>query len=281
MFIKNKGIYLAAVFTFLVGCTSNLVPPSLEQGIPESSKVKAISLLKESMEAQGYGNIIEQKAYEFTFTDTWQGFMGTMGKLWPQNKSRLKLTLPIYKFEGHIEYLDGEEKGFQASIINDNYSVLDTNNQYRAMEEHDKKVVFGIEAYKFFGEIAPSMLTCDFLGYVGEEEYRGQKYDVVFGTWKTLEANDETDHFLVYINKETKLIDRTTYTIRENYMAMPGDGMLYGNLVYEDYRNIEGLMVAHKQYIFDFDVEDDFEDYLHFIEIEDFKFIDIEKTPFK
>lgn len=264
----------------LVGCTANLLPTKLKTGISDSSKEKAIELIKESMKAQGYGNIADQKAYQITATDTWQGFMGKMGKLWPQKISKIKLTYPIDVFDGQVEYLDGKRKGFKAALRNGKYYEMGEDSQFRVAKKRNKKVIFGIEAYKFFTQISSGMLSCDFLGYVGEEVYRGKKYDVVFGTWESLKPNSKYDQFLIYINKETKLIDRATYTIRQNYMPMPGDDMLYGNIVYQDYKDVDGFKVPFKQTVFDFDVENKLEDFLHEFVIEKFEFIDVNEIQF-
>jgi len=279
---KSHKIWVISLLTvFFIGCTSNLLPTKLKSGISDESKKKAEELLKESVEAQGYGNIADKQAYRLIATDTWRGFMGTMGKIWPQKKSKLKFTYPIDVFDGQVEYLGGKKKGFKAAIRNDTYYVMGEDGKYKEVKKRNKKVIFGIEAYKFFTQIAQSMLSCEYLGYGGEEEYRGKNYDLVFGTWGSIEPNPNYDHFLIYINKETKLIDRATFTIRENYMPMPGDGMLYGNIVYQDYRDVDGLKVPFKQTIFDFDVAKKLEKYLHEFVIEEFEFIDIEETQFE
>lgn len=48
--------------------------------------------------------------------------------------------------------------------------------------------------------------------------FRGQKYNLVFCTWKETKAYEENNHYVVWINKETGIMDFVQYTIRESFL---------------------------------------------------------------
>ena len=50
---------------------------------------------------------------------------------------------------------------------------------------------------------------------IGESQYNGNTYDRAFATWKSLEANSEVDQYIVLIDKDTRIIRRIEFTVRE------------------------------------------------------------------
>ena len=56
-------------------------------------------------------------------------------------------------------------------------------------------------------------------------------------TWGSLELNRELDQYIIYINKESGLIDRIEYTIRDM------GGFATGATNFIDYQLVDGVMV--------------------------------------
>ena len=269
-----KFSFFTAVIISTIGCASNLLPQNLEGGISAESREKAYAILQESRKAQGQKNLEDKAAYRITGVDTWKGILGTIGKPWHQNRTHLQFTFSIQDFDGQVEYLDGDMKGYTAAYMGKEFYLKNEDGQYEKQEKINKAVVFGIEALKFLGEALEGVLSAEYIGYEGEEEYRGRNCDVIYATWKSIEPNDEFDQYRIYINQETKLVERLEYTIRKNYMWMPGDAILYGNAVYDDYRDVGGYKIPFVQTVFAFSVNDDIDNNLHQLVIEDVEYLD-------
>jgi len=109
------------------------------------------------------------------------------------------------------------------------------------------------------------------ISYAGEKEMRGKKYDLVFCTWNTSEPHQEADQYIAWINKETGLMDFTQYTIRENYLKVPGGKSLCGGVEFSDFKNIEGVLIAHEQTVYTAKLKKKKKN-LHQLIISDFKF---------
>jgi hypothetical protein len=88
------------------------------------------------------------------------------------------------------------------------------------------------------------------ISYAGEDEIRGQKYDLVFCTWESTEPHMEHDQYLAWINKKTGLMDFTQYTIRESYLKPPGYKMIGGGVEFTDFKAIDGITIPHEQLVY-------------------------------
>jgi len=277
---REKIIRIAFIFLFgqiafinFTGCAVNLLPKNLKEDISLDSKNKAKALLDQAKEAQGFQHLEEKNGFSVVAVDTWRGFLGSMGKLWPNKKTKLEMNFSLKKFDGNVKYLDGKKEGFTAAMVGEKYWVKASTGKYEKQKKPNKKVKFGIEAYHWFFEIANGISRAEIMGYVGEEEYNGKKYDIVFATWKTKEPNKRFDQYLIWINKDTHLIERATYTIRENYLPGPS---VYGNIVYSDFREVDGFKVPFIQTVFAFDVKKNMKKFVHQFIIEKFEFKDFE-----
>ena len=71
--------------------------------------------------------------------------------------------------------------------------------------------------------------------YAGESLRNGNKYDLVFATWKDAKPLKDTDQYLIWINKETGLIDRVEFSVRDVMK------WIKGGLDFVDYQDFNGL----------------------------------------
>lgn len=60
-----------------------------------------------------------------------------------------------------------------------------------------------------------TMNSANIKEYVGTRKWNGQYYDLIFATWGTMEPNLTTDQYIIWINKNTGLIDRFDATGRD------------------------------------------------------------------
>ena len=110
------------------------------------------------------------------------------------------------------------------------------------------------------------------ISYAGQKEFRGQMYDLVFCTWKTKKPHKEHDQYLVWVNKKTGTMDIVQYTIRENYLKMPGAQMMGGAIEFANFKEVNGIVIPFTQYVYAIKPKKKQERYLHRLEISQFEF---------
>jgi hypothetical protein len=82
--------------------------------------------------------------------------------------------------------------------------------------------------------------TAAIVADIGEARDGGETYDRVFATWGSVEAHMEHDQYIVWVNRDSGLIDRFEYTVRDF------GGVAAGVTHYSDYRRIDGVMIPHR-----------------------------------
>lgn len=263
-------VFLASIF--LQGCMADLRTNLVKNdGLTSENVNKGKALLRSAWQKQGFDKLKNHTVYSFKGNDTWKGMMGKMGKVWPENESELAFKYQIGTFDGQVSFLSGKRKGEIAGLQNWQY-YESTNQAKPEFKELNKRIGFGLAAFQYFTEMIGRLKDAPIIGYAGEDELRGIKYDLVFITWHKSEPHKEADQYIAWINKETGLLDFAQYTIRENYLKAPGGGAVYGGVEFSDFRNIEGVMIAHEHSVYSFNLKEKKEKNLHQLLISDFQF---------
>ncbi len=213
----------------------------------QASEAKAMALLEESVSAQGFGVMQQKNVYEFTATDHWPGMMGNMVKLWPEQETKLRFRHNFNTFDGSGLFLSGERAGdligvqswtfYEQKKGSDQLINADTGTEDNSLE-------FGMVVFHYFLELPYRLQNAPIKRYYGERSLRGQKYDLVFASWGSESPNPEHDQYILWINKSTKLVDYSVYTLRDN--NNPITRQKYGSIAYLDYRDVEGFKVPFK-----------------------------------
>jgi hypothetical protein len=268
---------LGILFTgaiLIQSCNADLRTSLIKKGgITPKSINKGKELLEKSWKTQGLDKLKDHKVYSYKGDDTWRGMLGTMGKVWPNKKIKSEFKYLIGTFDGQVSFLDGKASGTKAGLQNWNYYEIN-NQSDTVFKKPNKRIRFGISAYQYFNEMSDRLKKVPVISYAGEEQLRGNSYDLVFCTWNTEKPQKEVDQYIVWINKKTGLIDFTQYTIRDNYLKMPGYKMMYGSVEYSNYKNIDGILIAHEQTVYIFKPKKKQKKNLHLLTITDFKFDD-------
>ena len=122
------------------------------------------------------------------------------------------------------------------------------------------------------------MREAPIISYAGEASFRGQAYDLVFCTWQSPEPHMEHDQYVVWINKETSLLEFAQFTIRDSYLKAPGYKKIGGAIEFTDLREIEGIRIPHQQIIYGFNLKENPKKYLHKLDMTNFKFDAFEES---
>lgn len=105
--------------------------------------------------------------------------------------------------------------------------------------KRDDTIEFFLPTYHYFFEFPFRIQSATVVHDVGEARKNGRSYDRVFATWNSLAVNSEVDQYIVWINRESGLIDRIEYTVREF------GGAAAGATVFRDYRSVDGVQIPH------------------------------------
>lgn len=198
-------------------------------------------LLEESITAMGYNNFSKYESYsvknEFTWHFPWVAM--PLNSL-PGNKKNKEsiFRFAVNTFDGQIEYLEGRKKGDIHGI--QSWQSYEQTNDNALKFEKDSRRNWGLASYHYLIEAPFRLQQAPIIKYAGEKEFEGKTYDLVFLTWGTDKPHKEHDHWLIYINKETKFIDLTHLTIRDFWMPFPPN-MAQGTVRFLERVNVNGI----------------------------------------
>lgn len=273
-------IFLIAIFSQSCGIYDLRSKDIKRNGIQQVNIDKGKQLLDKAWKAQGMDKLSNHKTYSYNGKDTWKGMMGTMGKIWKDKNTELTFQSKIGTFDSQVTFLDGKDRGTSSGL--QNWKFYDLNNDKTTFSDKDAKKnrrkVFGIAAYQYFGEMIDRLRNVPIISYAGEKEFRGQQYDLVFCTWYKPEPHMEHDQYMVWINKKTGLMDYTQYTIRESYLKPPGYKKIGGAVEFTDLKDVDGILIPHHQIVYAMTLRKKQKKNLHELIISDFKFDSFEES---
>ncbi len=266
----NTYVLSVALLFLLASCKSDLRTKMVkEHGITDELTQQGKDILQKAWNTHGLNTLNKHTVYAFNGQDTWKGVLGSVGKVWPEKKMNLEFKYKIGSFDGQVKYLSGKHKGEIKGLQNWNYYEIDQDTTFI---KPNSRVQFGISAYQYFTEMIDRLKHAPIILYAGEGEMRGEKYDLVFCTWESVKPNKDMDQYIAWVNKKTGLLEFTQFTIRENFLKMPGGKMVYGGVEYSNLKSIDGILVPHTQTIYSFNLKTNAKRFLHKLEVSDFKF---------
>lgn len=274
--MKRRNIKLfsiaAIAIIFLQGCMADLRTSLVKkEGLTDQHVAKGKELLEKAWKKQGFDKLDGRQVYSYNGQDTWQGAMGRMGKIWPELKADLHFKYKIGTFDGQANFENGARKGDFVGLQNWNYYEGSTEGDIE-FQPQDKRITFGLAAFQYFGEMIGRLKEAPIISYAGKGTMKGKSYDLVFCTWNTPKPHQNADQYIAWINEETGLMEYTQYTIRENYLKMPGGRMFFGGVEFGDFRNIDGVLIPHEHTVYALKLKEKKSKNLHQLLISDFEF---------
>ncbi len=265
------------VFVLFSGCSmADLRPTGIRHtGLVPDAERQGRALLDAAWERQGFAHLEKRQTYTIVAEDHWKGMMGRMGKVWPESKSSLRLNYAIGSFDGQVTFLDGKARGLTAGLQSWQYYEEPEGGALEFRDEANERIAFGLSAYQYFFELADRLRRAPIMTYAGEKEWKGQRFDLVFVTWDRLESHMEHDQYLLWISRDTGLLEYAEYTLRDNYLRMPGSKIFYGSIHFTDFRDIDGILVPFVQYIFVNSPRKSDSRYVHRMTVSDFAFDEV------
>ena len=278
--MNNLVVFLLAAITLLQGC--KLVDLQTKQvkdeGFETHNIEKGKALLENAWNAQGMDNLANYATYSVIAEDHWRGLLGKMGKVWPESRSDIELKYVVGTFDSQVTFLNGKEEGLTAGLQSWNYYEGRNGEALAFKEKADKRIRFGLSAFQYFFELADRLKRAPIVTYAGEKEHKGEVYDLVFATWETTKPHEGHDQYRLWLDKETGLIEYAEFTVRDQYMKMPGYKALYGSIYFSDFRDINGVNIPFEQSIYLNAPGKKESKYLHRLTVSEFTFDDFGAT---
>lgn len=222
----------------LIGCkASDLRTPEVIAQIEEE---KGKQLMDEVAEAH-YISVWQQvETYSFRLKDDYFGIIGKLGNPYPQNQADLQLAFIPGTFTGKGIFQKGKWKdkiwGIQA------WSTYTRQKEGTLLfhEKNEKNIEFWLPTYQYFIELPARIQETNVVSYAGQRNWNQQTYELVYATWNQSAPQKEIDQYLLWINVKTKQIELVEYTVRD------ANKWIRSHIVYQDYRNVKGLLIPHK-----------------------------------
>lgn len=265
----------------LQSCAFNLQTSMIKkEGVTTTNEEKGKTILNSVWKQQGYDKLDQSTVYSFKAEDEWKGMLGKMGQIWPEMTINLEAKYLTGTFDGQIKYLDGREKGKVIGLQDWNYyEVTDGKTTFSDKDDRkNRREVFGIAAFQYFTEIVSRLKSAPIVSYAGEKTFRGQSYNLVFCTWETIKAHKEHDQYLVWVNKKTNVVDIIQYSLRDNYLKIPGAQMMGGAIEFSNWKSIDGIMIPFMQSAYAMKPRKNPKKYLHRLQLSSFSINSFDKS---
>ena len=220
-----------------------------ENGLQESHIESGKKLLHEVVELQNLEKLEDSPNYRLLVRDHWNKQYGLNINPWPgKNNVLMELKYAFGTFDGKVEWLKSEMKNSGYGI--QSWQLYKYEAEEKPKKTEDKDLEFIIPTMQYFMELPYRLNKAPIITHMGSTSSGKIEYDRVFVTWENPEPN-KNDQYILYINKETGLIDRTTYTIRDNFMWTPKS--FYGTVLYSNYREVNGILFPFQIDVYPFD----------------------------
>lgn len=247
LFLRSMVVIAAIIvtgFLALYSWSNSLVDlrnDSLNRnGIGQEQATKGRQLLLLTANRHGLQNWEKYSTCELTCVDEWDGIMGKSGRHWPEVKQTFRFQTLLGTFTSRVELLDGPQKG-EIWGIQSWACYKKKNESAEPVFQHDESIHFYLPAIQYFSGLPFRLQSAEVFAYMGERTLNGQNYDLVFVSWGHNQPNEVHDQYILWINKETFLIDIVHYTVREAFNAAQG------TIYFSDYREVQGVWLPFVQ----------------------------------
>ena len=218
---------------------ADIRPQELKKGyIAEAAASEGKELLLKAANMHGIQRWNLHSNLEILAIDEWLHWAGrAFINPFPNARQEIRFQQLIGTWTSRVELLDAsgptEVWGIQA------WKTYRSQVGQSPVFQSDDAIRFFLPTFQWWFEFPFRIASATVIAALGDSPESGVHR--VFVTWGTLEPNREVDQYIVHINKETGLIDRIEYTIRD--MGWDGSGFAAGATNYLDYRAVDGVMV--------------------------------------
>ena len=233
------GILIIGVIWF-IRTPVDLRPAYLKNKIVEKDFAKGEVLLKEMQGAYGgKENWLAHKTGTYSqIADWYDNKLGIAG--WDELPQQFQMTSFLGTDNSEFTLLNGSNKG-QVWGVQDwkSYQKKDGQKEFIPNEKYHHKLIYKNYWFQFPFRINEAPI----IAYAGEGTVDGETYDLLYATWGSEAPNRQYDQYILYLDKETKMVEWLNFTLREkvNFLQITAQ--------FTDFKTIAGITLPFSQYI--------------------------------
>ena len=235
----KKLTNLLILTALLSGCLADIRPDASPTAVNTSSQERGRTLIEQAAQRQGTSKWAQYGTYEVVGTDHWKGLLGRAGNPWPQNRVDVSLKFSYGDFDGRATFLHDKRKG-EVWGVQSHRTYREKNGERKFKQKSQQ--AFILAAYHYFFEFPERLKTVPVVRWTGTEKIGGKEYDVVYASWSE-EPSKEYDQYLLYVGRDSGLIEKAQYTLRD--FAKFATGTIH----FDDWREVGGGLFPYRQTI--------------------------------
>ncbi len=214
------------------------------------AQARGRALLREAAMRQGLAAWSRFRVMEAVEVDEWP----SGSPWWPASRQRFRVRRLLGTFTSQVELLDGPGAGEVWGIQSwRSYRIPAGSDRVRFASE--RAIEFYLPALQYFDELPFRLLAADRVADLGSAELFGRRYDRVLVTWSRFEPHATHDQYELWIDPETRRIEKATYTLRDAERFSPfafrplfrARGI--GTIHFDDYREVQGVWLPATQVV--------------------------------
>ena len=218
----------------------DLRPAYLGNKIAEKDFEKGKILLKQMQDA--YGGMDKWLAFKTgkyaQIADWYEDKFGVAG--WDALPQEFEMTSVLGTDDSEFTLLNGANKG-QTWGVKDwkSYHKKNEQKEFIHNEKYHHKLIYKNYWFQFPFRISEAPI----IAYAGESTVKGEAYDLLYVTWGSEAPNRQYDQYVLYLDKETRLLEWLNFTLREkaNFVNITAQ--------FADFKVINGITAPFTQYI--------------------------------
>ncbi|MCB9689812.1 MAG: hypothetical protein H6735_32535 [Alphaproteobacteria bacterium] len=250
----------------LTACLADIRPDAISiDEVQQERAERGRAMLRSAADASGYDAWLRADRSELAFADTWYG-VGRAFNPWPSAHVTADIVQLPGTFDSEVRFTSGAKDGWTWGIEDGHAYVVDPEGG--RSETDDAQLRFMLPTTQYFVDMPFRILEAPIVRYVGEETHLGVDYDVVYVTWKSVEANPEFDQYLMYVDQGTGRLGKVQYTVRESARFVSATGH------FDDVEQADGIWVPRTMTINTSPDADPATDRLHVMVVDEISFHD-------
>lgn len=209
-----------------------------EIGEEDFEKGKALILEMEAAYG-GRENWLAHKKARFIQKADWYGRKAIAH--WDTLPQLFELRTELGVENCELTLLKGPNEGTIWGIENEETYTINPEGQRVIVKNkgYGDKLLFKNYWFQFPFRIGEAEIIC----YAGESKIEGENYDLVYATWGSFEANKNFDQFVLYLHKESHLVEYLHFTVREKLPAVSLTAK------FADFRTVDDLLLPYSQFV--------------------------------
>lgn len=216
-------------------------PEYLKDKIAEKDYVKGKALLQEMQTAYGgMDNWLAHKTGSYAQVADWyDDKLGIAG--WDELPQQFQMTSTLGTDNSEFTLLNGPNKG-QTWGVQDWKAYQKKENgkkEFIPNEKYQHKLIFKNYWFQFPFRIGEAPI----IAYAGESTVNGETYDLLYATWGSETPNRQYDQYVLYLDKETRLVEWLHFTLRDKF------NFVHPTAQFTDFKTINGIVAPFSQYI--------------------------------